>query len=239
VRYSLLLVIVVVAVARADTPAIHFLNDSYQRTVSRVVDPEGKVDEAAVDAALRATKGELDACPDAGVVVLAWLAFEHGKVALVDLDGTEDRATRKCLMTALMRTTLTNSRAHVVAVVELRPRSRSVVLDTLNGSVELNKLNGGERGGIGSRPDTSPPLRGDGPRGVTIAFPGPVGDFGNLIAEEIDRVVKARAGVFRACYQKELNRSPGRQRRGDKQEPGIGPHEAAGRAGGSTRQARR
>jgi uncharacterized protein involved in type VI secretion and phage assembly len=44
-----------------------------------------------------------------------------------------------------------------------------------------------------SRLDTSPPPCGDGPRGVTVAFPGPVGDFGNLVAEEIDRVVKARA----------------------------------------------
>jgi outer membrane biosynthesis protein TonB len=35
------------------------------------------------------------------------------------------------------------------------------------------------------------------------------GDPGGLTAEEINRVVKARAGVFRACYQKELNRSPG------------------------------
>ena len=35
------------------------------------------------------------------------------------------------------------------------------------------------------------------------------GDFSGLSKEEIDRVVKARAGVFRACYQKELNRSPG------------------------------
>ena len=35
------------------------------------------------------------------------------------------------------------------------------------------------------------------------------GDFAGLTEEEINRVVKARAGVFRACYQKELNRSPG------------------------------
>ncbi|MCX5740899.1 MAG: AgmX/PglI C-terminal domain-containing protein, partial [Proteobacteria bacterium] len=30
-----------------------------------------------------------------------------------------------------------------------------------------------------------------------------------LSAEDIDKVVKARAGVFRSCYQRELNRSPG------------------------------
>jgi len=50
---------------------------------------------------------------------------------------------------------------------------------------------------------------GSGPRTVQVAFAEPAGDFGGLTAEEIDRVVKARAGVFRACYQKELNHTPG------------------------------
>jgi hypothetical protein len=50
---------------------------------------------------------------------------------------------------------------------------------------------------------------GSGPRPVQVAFAEPSGDFGGLTAEEIDRVVKARAGIFRACYQKELNHTPG------------------------------
>jgi hypothetical protein len=50
---------------------------------------------------------------------------------------------------------------------------------------------------------------GTGPKAIQVAFSTPSGDFGGLTAEEIDRVVKARAGVFRACYQKELNRTPG------------------------------
>jgi hypothetical protein len=50
---------------------------------------------------------------------------------------------------------------------------------------------------------------GTGPKSIQVAFAEPVGDFGGLTAEEIDRVVKARAGVFRACYQKELNHTPG------------------------------
>ena len=50
---------------------------------------------------------------------------------------------------------------------------------------------------------------GTGPKAVQVAFSEPSGDFGGLTAEEIDRVVKARAGVFRACYQKELNHTPG------------------------------
>ncbi|HEX4421189.1 MAG TPA: AgmX/PglI C-terminal domain-containing protein [Kofleriaceae bacterium] len=50
---------------------------------------------------------------------------------------------------------------------------------------------------------------GTGPKPVQVAFANPSGDFGGLTAEEIDRVVKARAGIFRACYQKELNHTPG------------------------------
>jgi hypothetical protein len=50
---------------------------------------------------------------------------------------------------------------------------------------------------------------GTGPKAIQVAFSEPSGDFGGLTAEEIDRVVKARAGIFRACYQKELNHTPG------------------------------
>jgi outer membrane biosynthesis protein TonB len=50
---------------------------------------------------------------------------------------------------------------------------------------------------------------GTGPKAIQVAFSAPSGDFGGLTAEEIDRVVKARAGIFRACYQKELNHTPG------------------------------
>jgi len=50
---------------------------------------------------------------------------------------------------------------------------------------------------------------GTGPKPVQVAFNTPSGDFGGLTAEEINRVIQARAGVFRACYQKELNHTPG------------------------------
>jgi len=53
------------------------------------------------------------------------------------------------------------------------------------------------------------PPCGTGMKEVKVALADPEGDFGGLTAEEINRVVKARAGVFRACYQHELNRSPG------------------------------
>ncbi len=54
-----------------------------------------------------------------------------------------------------------------------------------------------------------PNCKGTGPREVSVKLEEPTGDFNGLSKEEIDRVVKARAGIFRACYQKELNHTPG------------------------------
>jgi hypothetical protein len=65
---------------------------------------------------------------------------------------------------------------------------------------------GGNRPGGGN---CAKPPCGTGMKEVKVSLSDPDGDFGGLTAEEINRVVKARAGVFRACYQKELNRSPG------------------------------
>jgi hypothetical protein len=53
------------------------------------------------------------------------------------------------------------------------------------------------------------PPCGTAPKEVKVTMAGAEGDLGGLTADEIDKVVRARAGVFRACYQKELNRSPG------------------------------
>ena len=54
-----------------------------------------------------------------------------------------------------------------------------------------------------------PNCKGAAPRAIALKLEEATGDFNGLSKEEIDRVVKARAGVFRACYQKELNRTPG------------------------------
>ncbi|MGE5182716.1 MAG: AgmX/PglI C-terminal domain-containing protein [Acidobacteriota bacterium] len=65
---------------------------------------------------------------------------------------------------------------------------------------------GKERPGGGT---CAKPPCGTSPKEVKVAVGEAEGDIEGLTAEEINRVVKARAGVFRACYQKELNRSPG------------------------------
>jgi hypothetical protein len=47
------------------------------------------------------------------------------------------------------------------------------------------------------------------PKEISIKVGDPTGDFSGLTKDEIEKVVRARSGVFRACYQKELNRTPG------------------------------
>lgn len=52
--------------------------------------------------------------------------------------------------------------------------------------------------------------RGSAPKEIKVGFAGgAAGDFGGLTKEEIDKVVRAKQGLLRACYQKELNRQPG------------------------------
>jgi len=49
---------------------------------------------------------------------------------------------------------------------------------------------------------------GSGVKEVAVVGTGtPGGDFGGLTREEIDKVIKARQGLIRACYQRELNRA--------------------------------
>ncbi len=54
-----------------------------------------------------------------------------------------------------------------------------------------------------------PNCKGAGPKEVSVNVGEMSGDPGGYTEDEINRVVKRSAGMFRACYQKELNRSPG------------------------------
>ncbi|HUH04051.1 MAG TPA: AgmX/PglI C-terminal domain-containing protein [Kofleriaceae bacterium] len=60
---------------------------------------------------------------------------------------------------------------------------------------------GGERPGKGSG--------GTKPKEVRLERGNAEGDFTGLSKEEVDRVIKSRAGSIRACYQNEVNRKPG------------------------------
>ena len=59
----------------------------------------------------------------------------------------------------------------------------------------------GSGAGSGSAADTTP-------HEAKLTTGTPTGDLGALTSEEVERVLRARYGLYRACYQKELNRSP-------------------------------
>lgn len=65
---------------------------------------------------------------------------------------------------------------------------------------------GGNRPGGGTC--ATPPC-GTGMKEVKIAVGTGEGEFNGLTEEEIKRVIMSRSGLFKACYQKELNRNPG------------------------------
>jgi hypothetical protein len=69
---------------------------------------------------------------------------------------------------------------------------------TNKGKVDQGKERPGGTGGKGA-----------GPKEVSVAVGEMSGDPGGYTEDEINRVVKRSAGMFRACYQKELNRTPG------------------------------
>lgn len=54
-----------------------------------------------------------------------------------------------------------------------------------------------------------PNCSGSKPREVKLALAGPSGDLAGYTEDEIKRVIKTREGIFRKCYQKELDRNPG------------------------------
>jgi len=77
------------------------------------------------------------------------------------------------------------------------------------GDYVANK-NDGDTGGMrtGGGNCAKPPC-GIKPKEVKVSVGEAEGDVEGLTYEEINRVVKARAPMFRACYQRELNRTPG------------------------------
>lgn len=67
------------------------------------------------------------------------------------------------------------------------------------GKIDTGKTRPGGTGGTGS-----------GVKEVALVATGNAsGDFGGLTKEEIDKVVKSRAGLIKSCYQRELDRTKG------------------------------
>jgi len=129
------------------------------------------------------------------------------------------------------------ARIHLTAKVDPRQKKKDddartkAIIDSVTANpAVLSKLSGVSTGtgtgtgtGVGSQPagGKSPPpglnvddgdfktnkATGSNPS-QRVGFAAASGDLGDYSAEEIDRVIKAHAGVLRACYQKQLTKEP-------------------------------
>lgn len=199
--------------------------------VVQLDDPAPVAPIATVAAALRVRESVLDACwtqPGSTTVVVS---FARGKVAKIDAHAAGDNKVAACIAGALRPITLPDHPEPVTATYQLlvaaAPSPAAIHDPAVPGepahALALSKFSG-LRGNGGLTPKTttveSPPPADMENHRVSHPRPGstggspldlgpPTGDFGARGLELVERIVTARKGVFRACYQKALNRASG------------------------------
>lgn len=221
------------AVAAAE-PAHHATSIAVQ-----LDDPAPVAPISTLADALRVREPVLDACWTQPGSTTVKVSFSGGKVAKVDAHAAGDSKVAACIASALRPLALPSHPEPVTATYQLSvdaaPSPAAIHDPAVPGeparATELGKFNGLQGNGGLDAPKTAtaepPPVnmvnqRDPQPRPVstggpapgrsvtTVEFgPGPTGDFGTLGLEVIERVVTARKGIFRFCYQKALNRAPG------------------------------
>jgi len=189
-----------------------------------VQDPSAKLTADVVSAGVGGLA--VTACELANKTVVAWVVYERGKAATVTVGGRG--AVEDCVASALRRTTLETGASRVgvafaVAVTKPAPATPKVALLSSDNKKLIDDILAKQppldiTGFTGIKGDTVGfgPGRGTGVGGGGTGTAGPRGpdgaatvsvDSNGLTADEIDRVIVAHAGVFRACYQKELSRA--------------------------------
>ena len=213
-RLSISLVLVP-ALALAQVP-------KFDTLVSVRVDDDRQELDIAVARALTAVGSRADTCWHKAGHLRATIGLDDGKVTSVDVKRLDDKSAKDCVITVLTAVALGGAAGHAVVEVDLeaqRSEPRVALFDEKNRktidaildrdlSTSLSKFNGikGDDGtgggGVGTRVGPTSPNVAVGP---LEQAPPPEGD---LSADAINRVMRAHAGVFRACYQKELGRDP-------------------------------
>ncbi len=212
-----------VAPAIADDSRLKIASD-------QVLDPDGTVTASEIDTAFAASSVMTAArrCTGAGEL-LAWVVFQNGKVIRAEAASSNDRGLEACV-TKAVRTAVIASKARIVATLRITvfarvlgpgdPKVMSKVVDKVMSKIvdtdlaaNLGKFEGvGTGAGVGTGTGTgvgTGTATGAGPNQPKLVFTGASGELGGFSGDEIDRVIKSRAGVFRACYERELTRSPG------------------------------
>lgn len=154
-----------------------------------------------------------DACWRKAGAASVRIVVDGGKITSVAVIDRGERRAMRCVTKALTGLAVPTADQRQVAV--LRISSRSAADRARQGTGTVNPNATSDRAGTfdtGERPhgrsDTGPVGAGE-RRG-----PAPRVAFGathttDLAVEVVDRVVKRRAGLYRACYQRELAKDPG------------------------------
>ena len=206
--------------------------------IARVVDSEGKLDAAAVAPALDAVRADLDRCAkQSKVKATATLTFEKGTVAIAAPSDAFGACIapplKKVAVKGGGKVVVVNELAVIeTAIDELLARDTRATVAKLDGIKSDEPVGYGRGTGAGLGSTSKGPGAGNAhgdfvshgkldtglerlrphpgsfaPKSVSVVFPG-AAELGGYDREDIDRVMKSRAGIFRACYQKELNRNP-------------------------------
>jgi hypothetical protein len=207
-------------------------------TVTVRVDDDNKALAATFKEQLALKQGtRADACWHKAGRAHAKLGFDDGKVTSVAIDQLDEKTAKDCITKVLKAIVLANAHGHSTADVlleagdNLDSRSRKALDRVLDSQLtaNLSKFQGikgepagsGPGTGVGTGTGGGGTADGEFVSGGRVAG-GPnepkvtVGPFdsskpaadGELSSDDINRVMRARAGVFRACYQKELARAP-------------------------------
>lgn len=219
------------SVAAADPAA-------FRTIVSVSGDAKAKTLEGSVALALRGEHGlTVDACWNKAARAKARLVIESGAVTTVTLSTNDDGTARACLVDKLQRLALADvvdKTELAIVLVSHRPTKNELVLEQAM-NTSLSKLTAiksppsGALGGAGwgkaregglrgvdsvdrdfvskGQPDVAHRAPVPGSTTVKVTFGKPTVS-GALSIEQVQHVVMARAGIYRACYQRELNRTP-------------------------------
>lgn len=198
-----------------------------------VDDPAKKLTLAMVEAALAAPGGGtvVDACWQRPDALRFKVVLDRGKVASVERIGATAGATaaapgavESCVVQAL-RAVVVAGAAPGRATVTLWLDSDDAQAPTKHKLMAIGPPPGPGTGGGGQvegdfvtgkgtvATKGGPPRKSE-PESRILVGPGPIGATGpGRVPDDVDRVIRARAGLLRACYARELARTPGLQGR--------------------------
>jgi hypothetical protein len=207
-------------------PALAFAQKAKPRWATRIV----LADELeGVRTAVDGVQAALDKCWKKPATAKATVTFENGKASTVVVTESGDPKTTACITKVLRGAVLANASSRVTATLELTAERVKMtkdgkIIENIR-AIEptyLGKFTSIEKGsGVGKGSGGGGKVEGDfvakgtaerpatGPSSPNVVV-GPSQETDNGIsADDINRVIRARAGAFRACYQRELERTPG------------------------------